>query len=136
MNCGKNNGIQMTTVYRYTSNTFFAHLKPTNKITTTTIKPILTTTKTGFNIFTEFNLASNNTNNNNGNSNTIPEYNEDYDLEIIEITVIMLLIMFCGVIYACWRFILHRQDKRREIEYMTNMSSGNDLLLDSKRDTL
>mmetsp|Transcript_55980 Transcript_55980/g.89110 ORF Transcript_55980/g.89110 Transcript_55980/m.89110 type:complete len:190 (+) Transcript_55980:38-607(+) len=56
-------------------------------------------------------------------ADTVPDgedtlvYEEKHDLVVIEMTVIIVLIMICGVLFAGYRFLLSRREKRRENDY-------------------
>merc|ERR1712228_1119494 len=55
---------------------------------------------------------------------------EETDLIVIEITVIICIIMVCGMFYAAWRFLIDRRQKQRELGYY-NGNLSNDLLIKS-----
>ena len=45
---------------------------------------------------------------------------EKKDLVLIEMTVIIVLIIVCGVLYGGWRFLIDRREKQRELNYYIN----------------
>ena len=42
---------------------------------------------------------------------------EKHDLVIVEMSIIILFIIICGVLYAGYRFLLQRREKKREMDY-------------------
>ena len=55
---------------------------------------------------------------------------ETSDLIVIEITVIIVIIMVCGLFYAGWRYLIDRRQKQREMGYY-NANLSNELLIKS-----
>merc|ERR1712154_220027 len=55
---------------------------------------------------------------------------EETDLIVIEISVIIIIIMICGLLYAGWRFLIDRRQKERELGYY-NVNLSNELLIKS-----
>ena len=48
---------------------------------------------------------------------------EKHDLVIVEMTVIIVFVMVCGVMYAGYKFLLERRAKQREFDYYLGASS-------------
>ena len=49
---------------------------------------------------------------------------EKHDLVVVEMTVLIVFIMICGVLYGGYRYLLDRREKQRELDYLkSNMSS-------------